>query len=68
MFGSERGSENSTKLQHGGSKYDSRSPRGDLAHPRGCALRIETILCSAYVRFWHKADIARLSSNVRFWG
>src|SRR5262249_50105889 len=20
------------------------------------------------VRFWHKADIARLSSNVRFWG
>jgi hypothetical protein len=22
----------------------------------------------AYVRFWHKADITRLSSNVRFWG
>ena len=21
-----------------------------------------------FVRFWHKADIARLSSNVRFWG
>jgi hypothetical protein len=20
------------------------------------------------VRFWHKADIARLSSNVRYWG
>jgi hypothetical protein len=24
--------------------------------------------CTAYVRFWHKADITRLSPNVRFWG
>src|SRR6516225_674982 len=24
--------------------------------------------CSACVRFWHKADIPRLSSDVRFWG
>src|SRR6516225_1610402 len=24
--------------------------------------------CSANVRFWHKADITRLSFNVRFWG
>src|SRR6516164_10508667 len=24
--------------------------------------------CGAYVRFWHKADIPRLSSNVRFRG
>ena len=23
---------------------------------------------AADVRFWHKADIPRLSSNVRFWG
>jgi hypothetical protein len=23
---------------------------------------------SRHVRFWHKADIQRLSSNVRFWG
>jgi hypothetical protein len=22
----------------------------------------------AHVRFWHKADIARLSSDVRYWG
>ena len=26
------------------------------------------ICCSAYVRFWHKADISRLSSDVRFRG
>jgi hypothetical protein len=24
--------------------------------------------CTAYVRFWHKADIQLLPGNVRFWG
>ena len=28
----------------------------------------DMICCSALVRFWHKADMARLSSNVCFWG
>ena len=28
----------------------------------------EVIEHSANVRYWHKADITRLSSNVRFWG
>ena len=26
------------------------------------------ICCTAYVRYWHKADIPRLSSDVPFWG
>ena len=30
--------------------------------------RLPVICCTAYVRFWHKADIAMGSINVRFWG
>jgi hypothetical protein len=26
------------------------------------------VIFPKYVRFWHKADISRLSSNVRYWG
>jgi hypothetical protein len=33
------------------------------AHPKPCI-----DCCSAYVRFWHKADIPRLSPNVCYWG
>jgi len=30
---------------------------------------IETFFAAAQnVRFWHKADVTRLSFNVRFWG
>jgi len=37
--------------------YESTSIRGGTS----AALSLD-------VRFWHKADIPRLSSNVRFWG
>ena len=30
--------------------------------------KAEMLTALRNVRFWHKADIARLSSNVRFWG
>ena len=29
---------------------------------------VAIITSTVNVRFWHKADIRRLSSNVRFWG
>jgi hypothetical protein len=42
---------------------------GDLANPRSCALRIETILCcGAYVSFWPIADMTIALSDVCFWG
>ena len=30
--------------------------------------RIDRAVTLSHVRFWHKADIPRLSSDVRFWG
>ena len=29
---------------------------------------VHSLADKGYVRFWHKADIPRVSSNVRFWG
>src|SRR5262249_61700840 len=40
--------------------------------PSGCdgalTLRMSSTVTRIDVRFWHKADITGLSSNVRFWG
>jgi hypothetical protein len=42
-------------------------PAKHPAHHLG-SLLTDKLVETANVRFWHKADIARLSSNVRLWG
>jgi hypothetical protein len=55
------------EITHFRKKLDQVSAPNSFAKPGSG--RPSTSLCSrAYVRFWHKADISRLSSNVRFWG
>jgi hypothetical protein len=55
---------------HRGQLTDSegRADDKELFQHSGEATAYQFFAAPAQVRFWHKADISRLSSNVRFWG
>ena len=39
-----------------------------VALPRARRIECDLFCCAAYVRLWHKADIALMPTNVRFEG
>jgi hypothetical protein len=45
-----------------------RLPSGDVSQPCRSGDRIARTCCTAYARFWHKADILVALSNARFRG